>query len=192
MAVGFFIVLAFYDVADPPGWPVLDVAMALFLLATVTDMIDGYLARSMGHITTFGRIADPFVDKTIILGTLVFFIGHQFVRPGADGAPVNVTGLAPWMVVVILARELIVTGMRGFSESHGKSFAATHAGKIKMFLQCVMIGWILVYVGHFLDAPPAWVLRGRDIAIWATVVFTAASGLVYVKRAWNLLSMPPD
>jgi len=189
LAIGFFIVLAFYDAYNPPAWPVIDLALAIFLVAVATDVVDGYLARRMGHMTTFGRIADPFVDKIIICGAMVYFIGGEFIHDG-----VNVTGWQTWMVVVILARELLVTGMRSFSESHGIPFAASLTGKVKMFLQCVAVTWSLLYVGHYAaDAgAPAWTYVGRDISIWTATLFTGVSGLVYIKRAYHLLRLPPD
>ena len=188
MAIGFFVVLAFYDAEEAAGWPVLDIATVIFLVAVLTDVVDGYLARRLGHVTAFGRVADPFVDKIISCGALAYFIGGQFVRGG-----VNLTGWQPWMVVVIVARELLVTGMRSFSESHKVPFAATLSGKVKMFLQCVAVTWVLVYVGHYAgDAnPPAWMVVGRDISIWAATLFTALSGLVYIKRGYHLLRMVP-
>jgi len=193
MALGFFVVLAFYRGAESTlfGLPMLDVALAVFLVAVTTDAIDGYLARRLGHVTTFGRIADPFVDKILICGALAYLIGDPFLRVGAGGAMENPTGWQPWMVVVILARELLVTGMRSFSESHGLPFAATASGKIKMFIQCVAIGCSLVYVGHWLDGP-AWTAYLRDILIWATTLVTVVSGLAYIQRGYELLRRPPD
>ncbi|GAH35719.1 unnamed protein product [marine sediment metagenome] len=193
MAIGFFVVLAFYDAEEAAGWPVLDIATVIFLVAVCTDMVDGYLARRLGHVTAFGRIADPFVDKIIICGALAYFIGGQFARVGEGGAAENLTGWAPWMVVVVLARELLVTGMRSFSESHKVPFAATLSGKVKMFIQCVAVTWVLVYVGHYAGGanPPAWMVVGRDISIWAATLFTALSGLVYIKRGYHLLRMVP-
>jgi CDP-diacylglycerol--glycerol-3-phosphate 3-phosphatidyltransferase len=188
MAIGFFVVLAFYQAEREAAWPVLDVALVIFLVAVATDVVDGYLARRMGHQTTFGRIADPFVDKIIICGAMVYFIGGEFIR--RDG--VNVTGWQTWMVVVVLARELLVTGMRSFSESHSIPFAATLSGKVKMFLQCVAVTWVLLYVGHWARGgeAAAWATIGRDISIWTATLFTGLSGLVYIKRAYHLLRLP--
>ena len=188
MAIGFFVVLAFYQAEREAAWPVLDVALVIFLVAVATDVVDGYLARRMGHQTTFGRIADPFVDKIIICGAMVYFIGGEFIR--RDG--VNVTGWQTWMVVVVLARELLVTGMRSFSESHDIPFAATLSGKVKMFLQCVAVTWVLLYVGHWARGgeAAAWATIGRDISIWTATLFTGLSGLVYIKRAYHLLRLP--
>ena len=192
MAIVFFIVLGFYDAERDAGWPVLDVAFVLFLVAVCTDMVDGYLARRLGHQTTLGRIADPFVDKIIICGTLVYFVGDQFaVLREAGSDLVNLTGWQTWMVVLIVARELLVTGMRSFSESHGISFAASWSGKIKMILQCIAISWCIVYVAHWTDGPP-WTEWVRDILIWVTTAFTGASALVYIKRAYDLLRLPAE
>ena len=189
LAIGFFILLGFH--ARETTWPVLDVALAVFLVAVVSDAVDGYLARRMGHLTKFGRIADPFVDKIIICGALAYFIGVQFVKVDADRNPVNLTGWQPWMVAVILARELLVTGMRSFSELHHIPFAASLSGKVKMFIQCVTVAWVLFYVAHWTDGP-AWTRTVRDVLIWTTTLVTAFSGLVYVKRAYDLLRLPPD
>jgi CDP-diacylglycerol---glycerol-3-phosphate 3-phosphatidyltransferase len=197
LALGFFYVLSFYDCVTPAAWPILDVAFGVFLVAVITDVFDGYLARVLGHTTTFGRIADPFVDKIIICGALAYFIGDQFVWMTGT-AKENLTGWHPWMVAVILARELLVTGMRSFSESHHIPFAATLSGKVKMFIQCVAVCWCLFYVEHWVGADGRvlpdweWTRLARDVLIWTTTLVTAFSGLVYVKRAYDLLRLPPD
>jgi CDP-diacylglycerol--glycerol-3-phosphate 3-phosphatidyltransferase len=192
MAIAFFVVLGFYDVQCPePDWPVLDVAFVIFLVAASTDMVDGYLARKLQHMTTFGRIADPFVDKLIVCGALAYLIGAQFVVSGPTQWTENVTGWRPWMAAVILARELLVTGMRSFSEVHKIPFAATLSGKVKMFVQCFAIGWSLFYVAHWRDGPE-WTRIVRDVLIWAATLITGLSGLFYVQRAYKLLRLPPD
>jgi len=191
MAIAYFIVVGFYDRGTPASWPILDIALGIFIVGALTDTIDGYLARRLGHLTTFGRIADPFVDKIIVCGALVYFMGNQFLAPGPNGTMVNLTGWAPWMVVVIVARELLVTGMRSFSESHHIPFAATLSGKIKMFVQCFAICWSLVYVEHWANGP-VWTVYVRDVLIWTTTLATGLSGLFYVQRAYHILRLPPD
>jgi CDP-diacylglycerol--glycerol-3-phosphate 3-phosphatidyltransferase len=198
MAIAFFIVVGFYDPRAPAGWPVLDIAFVLFLVGVSTDMVDGYIARKYQVQSTFGRIADPFVDKIIVCGALAYFIGDTFVVVREVGSSaVNLTGWQPWMVVLILARELLVTGMRSFSESHGIPFAASWSGKVKMILQCTAICWTLFYVAHWVGGPgwtgnPAWTTTVRDALIWGTVIFTAVSGLTYIQRAYHLLRLPPE
>jgi CDP-diacylglycerol---glycerol-3-phosphate 3-phosphatidyltransferase len=190
LAIAFFYILSFYDVTAQARWPILDVALAVFLVAVLTDMVDGWLARKLGHTTTFGRIADPFVDKILVCGALVYLVGGPFVRVTHDTQE-NLTGWQPWMVAAILARELLVTGMRSFSESHHMPFAATLSGKVKMFVQCVAIGWCLCYVEHWRTGPE-WTELVRDLLIWTTTAVTVLSGLAYVKRAYDLLRLPPD
>lgn len=187
MAIAFFIVLAFFRAGEKPTWPVLEVAFAIFLLAIFSDAVDGYLARRMGRITSFGRIADPFVDKILVCGAFVFFIGNSFLINGGGADAVNVTGLRTWMVVLIIARELLVTGMRSFSESHGIPFPASWSGKLKMFLQCLAICWILVYLKHWTGHE--WARQVRDILVWVMVAFTAVSGLTYIDRARRLIRL---
>jgi len=198
LAIAFFIVLGFYDPREPADWPVLDVAFALFLVGVSTDMVDGYLARRYKVQSAFGRIADPFVDKIIVCGALAYFIGDTFlVTPETGAGAVNLTGWQSWMVVLVVGRELLVTGMRSFSESHGIPFAASWSGKVKMILQCTAICWTLFFVAHWADGPdwapnPAWTQTVRDALIWGTVIFTAVSGLTYVQRAYHLLRLPPE
>jgi CDP-diacylglycerol--glycerol-3-phosphate 3-phosphatidyltransferase len=196
MAIAFFVVIGFYDRESPAGWPVLDVAFVLFLVGVCTDMVDGYIARKYNVQSAFGRIADPFVDKIIVCGALVYFLSDAFLVSGDDGL-VNLTGWQPWMVVLVLARELLVTGMRSFSESHKIPFAATWSGKVKMILQCTAISWCVFYVAHWAQGPqgtpdPAWTRAVRDVLVWGTVIFTAVSGLAYIKRAYDLLRLPAE
>lgn len=186
MAIAFFFVIGCFHAGKKASWPVLDVAFVIFLVAVLTDIVDGYIARKMGQVTVFGRITDPFVDKILVCGTLVFFAGNQFV--GSDG--VNLTGLKTWMVVLIIARELLVTGIRGFSESHSVPFPASWSGKVKMILQTVTICWILVYVKHW--TAQEWAASVRDVLIWTTVVFTAISGFAYVDRGRQLLQLESE
>jgi CDP-diacylglycerol--glycerol-3-phosphate 3-phosphatidyltransferase len=183
MAIVFFVLLGLFDPKSERAWMLLDAATALFILAGVTDVIDGHLARTMGSVSQFGRVADPFVDKIIVCGAMIYFVAPPL-------APVS--GWHTWMVVAIIARELLVTGMRSTSESQGVAFTATWAGKLKMFLQCVAIVWSLVHASHWTAlAPGAWQTVGRDIAIYIATFFTAASALVYIDRALRLLKGTP-
>lgn len=175
LAVIFLILLAAFDFVERQRelW-MLDAAFVLFVVAAATDCLDGYLARRQNQVTSFGRILDPFVDKILILGAFVLLLGSNFRGgPGED-----VTGLQSWMVVLVIARELLVSGLRGFSESQGKPYAANWWGKIKMFLQCIALGWIILSVGRLHEV--GWVMAGRPIMIWIMVLFTAASVVAYL------------
>ena len=102
-------------------------AAGLFVFAVATDVLDGYIARKYQLITQLGRILDPFVDKFITSGTFLFLL------------PLPASGVTPWMVVIVLGREMLVTSLRGFLEQLGADFSASMSGKLKMFLQCVAI-----------------------------------------------------
>ena len=111
-------------------------SMVLFIIAAGTDWLDGYFARKYGQVTTLGRILDPFADKVIVCGTFIFLAGS----PTFVNMPEWYAGLRPWMVVVIVGRELLVTALRSFLEDRGSDFSAKMSGKLKMVLQCVAAG----------------------------------------------------
>src|ERR1700691_4575282 len=127
LAAVFFGMLSYfqYDVSGKHGDPKwLNIAFLVYCVAIVTDFLDGYLARRWKVEGAFGRVVDPFVDKVLVLGSFIFFAGKNFTIPSHNPAdvPANVTtitGVVPWMVVVILARELLVTSLRGASEDSG-------------------------------------------------------------------------
>ena len=196
MAVAISALLAFYDgrsASDSVAAAnllLLDVALAIFVLAFVTDVLDGYLARRFNVTTAFGRITDPFVDKVLVCGAFAYFAGANFQQLDATGRWLSATGVATWMAVLIISREIFVTGVRGFSESQGQAFTTTVFGKAKMFLQSLAIVWILLVLGRGRDWG-AWFLATRDVLIWITVIFTAASAFVYVGRIRLLVSTAP-
>ncbi|MEZ6192856.1 MAG: CDP-alcohol phosphatidyltransferase family protein [Phycisphaerales bacterium] len=130
LAAVFFVLLNCYRYeADSPAW-LLPVAIVVFILAAITDTLDGYLARKWHVESKFGRIMDPFCDKVLVIGAFVYLAGPRFVIPGSvEIGDIDffsmVTGVYPWMVAVILARELLVTAIRGELEGEGVKFGAT-------------------------------------------------------------------
>ena len=150
MAVAIFGLLAFYEGGATGAshgqrhGGLIDGVLVLFAAALATDVLDGYLARRFEAPTSFGRISDPFVDKVLICGVYAYFAGANFHVRDASGNLVTATGIATWMAVLIFAREVFVTGVRGLSESRGEAFPTTVIGKGKMFLQSLTIVWILV------------------------------------------------
>lgn len=198
LAAVFFLVLNQYRYADAAretssldanGGAILWWAMGLFIVASLTDVADGYLARRWEVESTFGRIMDPFVDKVLVLGALIYLAGPRFVDPGAvaEGRLLNmVSGLYPWMVTLMLARELLVTGIRGEMESRGVRFGAKGAGKLKTLLQSIGIPVILAVVA--LDpnrAGLAWMGWVRDAFAYGMTLMTIVSGYPYVAAAWR-------
>ena len=195
LAAGFFVLLAYYQYAVR-GVRLLDVAFGVYLLALFTDFLDGYLARRWKVEGAFGRVVDPFVDKILVLGSLIFFGGKNFViQRGEPQVLVTITGVAPWMVVLILGRELLVTSLRGIGESAGTNFGAKFSGKAKMVLQSVTILVILLYVNYFkgMSAEIEQAARYvRNTCIWATIVVTLLSGMSYVRNAVALFAGAPE
>ncbi len=183
LAVLFFILISRFNIRDPdPG--ILDICLTLFIVACLTDWLDGYLARRNNEVTALGRVLDPFVDKVLVCGAFVFFAGAGFV----DSAGRNVTAVAPWMVVVIVGRELLVTGLRGFSEAQGRPFAADVFGKIKTITQMVTASVIMLCVAH---APPdetrSFFAGAGEVLLWLTIATTSYSGLNYLYKARAVL-----
>ncbi len=188
----FFVLLAISDVRPDPDRGLLLGAFILYIAAGLTDVLDGYLARKWKVTSAFGRIADPFVDKVIVCGAFALLAGRNFVYPPGqipEGIPPWLHGgmasaVQGWMVVVLVAREFIVSGIRGFSESQGLAFPATPAGKAKMLVQSVAICTILYQLAF---VPALWGEVLKISLVWLTVLATVVSGLAYVGRARQLL-----
>jgi CDP-diacylglycerol---glycerol-3-phosphate 3-phosphatidyltransferase len=176
--------------ADRALWG--NIAIALFILAASTDFLDGYLARKWQVVSVFGRIMDPFVDKVLVLGAFIYLASPRFaaVDPLDPGSFTMQTGVATWMVVAILARELLVTSIRGVIEGMGKSFAAESIGKWKMVLQCIAIPVALCVAVNQPLLEAQWARIFRDALLWATVIVTLWSCLPYLTRATALLRHP--
>jgi len=183
VAIACLVLLCLFDIAQRERqlW-MLDAAFILFVLAAATDWLDGYLARRQNQVTAFGRILDPFVDKILVLGAFVLLLGRGFRLEGGE----SVTGLSAWMIAVIVARELLVSGLRGHSESQGKAYAANYWGKTKMVLQSICVAWIIASVGRLRDVD--WVMAMRPWLIWAVVLFTAVSVVAYLFASREALA----
>jgi len=145
--------------------------LGVFLLAAFTDWLDGYLARKLQMGSTLGRNMDPLVDKVLVCGAYIFLVAQPH------------SGLYAWMATVVVSREMIITGLRGFMENKGATFGADWLGKIKMVLQCgalIAIFWVL-------HAPEDWAVLTRDLFIWGMLLSTSLSGLQYLWKAFSLL-----
>jgi CDP-diacylglycerol---glycerol-3-phosphate 3-phosphatidyltransferase len=171
----------------------------VFVVAGLTDILDGYLARKWKVESAFGRIVDPFADKILICGAFVFFSSNHFIDVAMRSkfpeypltphtAAPSLTGVVPWMVVALLGREFLITSIRGLAEAQGGAFRADWAGKIKMFAQSFAVGAVMVDLA--LKGQVPWVHWTRNVAIWVTVVVTILSATTYVLRAWRLFSGP--
>lgn len=183
LAVVFFCLLVRFEwsAREQTVW-MIDVGLVIFIVAGLSDILDGWLARRQNQVTSLGRVLDPFVDKVLVCGAFVLLLGRNFV----DARNHNVSGIEAWMVVIILGRELLVTGLRGFSESQGKTYGANVFGKIKMLVQSCTVGWILLSVSH----GQHWSLwmAARHWWIWGTVLITSLSLVAYLLNARDILA----
>ena len=150
--------------AGGPVWRV--AAFIAFVVASVTDLLDGRIARSRGLITDFGKIADPIADKALT---------------GAALVTMSFLGWLPWWVTcIILAREIAVTALR-FSVIRRGVIAASRGGKLKTLLQVLAISL------YILPGPPEWV---REVVMAAAVIVTLVTGADYAVRAARLRRRP--
>lgn len=147
-------------------------AFVFFLVAAFTDFLDGYLARKWNLVTAFGRIADPFADKVLIAGSLVTLL--QF--------PAATAVLTTWYVVVVIAREFLVTAIRGVVEATGRPFPADRLGKYKMVSQCWTVGALLTMVA----GTDFW-LWAAQWGFWVSLALTVVSGANYVWKARTIV-----
>jgi len=160
----------------------LNVSMVVFILAVITDFLDGYLARKWKLTSTFGRIADPFADKVVICGAFIMLTG---VTPRL---------VEPWFAVVIVCREFLVSGLRSFLESRGVAFGAAFSGKLKMLVQSITIPLVIFYQAN-LEPAAGQARSGISAAFyWLTIAFlgltlllTVTSSFDYVRRAIQLI-----
>jgi CDP-diacylglycerol--glycerol-3-phosphate 3-phosphatidyltransferase len=144
---------------------------ALFAVAALTDYLDGYFARKQGLSSTLGRVLDPLVDKVLICGAYIFLLPY--------GNDPKEGWLAPWMVTVVVAREMVITSLRSFLENRGAMFGADWLGKLKMGLQCAAL--FAIFIALF--------VKSQDISA-AVVTFFAGvrTGLIYAMLAATILS----
>jgi CDP-diacylglycerol--glycerol-3-phosphate 3-phosphatidyltransferase len=157
-------------------------ALLLFSVASFTDFLDGKIARSRNLITNFGKLMDPLADKILTCSAFIAFVESTHLKPGA---PVK---LAAWMAVIIVARELAITGLRLLAASKNVVLAAERYGKHKTISQIVAIIALLVvdacneWPAGLKNIFVAWTPLFTEIALWLTVVLTASSGLIYLWR----------
>lgn len=183
LAAALFVILEMIRQASQPESQVLApwlptlawIGFVLFLVAAFTDILDGYLARRRQIVSDFGRIADPFADKVLICGALVFLSATRGI---AEIIP-------PWVAVIVLSREFLVTGLRGYLEAHGEAFAARFVGKLKMLLQCFVVSGALFILGPGRHEPR---LQGLVLVLTIlTVIVTVYSGWSYLRVAMRVL-----
>lgn len=195
----FFVLLGLYRGSLAWGAALLGAAFVIFLLACLTDILDGYFARRFNQTSAFGRMVDPIVDKVLVVGAFAMLAGPDYTHSAAPVVtalerklPFWLTGgmlscVQPWMVVVILAREFIISGVRGYSEAQGVKFPAIPAGKFKMATQSAAIGTVLYQLAWLPEAN--WAVWTKIVVVWLAVAVTVFSGAFYLRKARNLVNL---
>lgn len=140
-------------------------ALAIFLAAAATDLLDGYLARRWKQVTTIGTLLDPIADKLLISAALISLV--------------QVRALAGWMAILIIGREFAVSGLRSIAAAEGYTIKASDLGKTKMASQVVAISCMLLSVRH-----PALVLPAT-LLMWAVIFFAVLSAISYFRKFWR-------
>jgi len=156
----------------------LDIAFVLFVVAGVTDVVDGHIARRYDATSKFGRMIDPLVDKILVCGTFICFavIGV----PTLFGWGPSTLAVIHWSVFAILfSREAYVTILRHVAEAKGVNFAATKSGKFKMLTQVFAIGTVLIRTAHVPEA--AWGDWFTAVTFLLMVVTTIISGFLATR-----------
>ena len=145
------------------------IAAAVFIIAAITDYLDGYLARSLNLVTTFGKFMDPLADKLLVSAAFI-----SLVEMGK---------VSSWIAVIIIAREFVITGLRVLAASEGITIAASWWGKLKTISQMVAI--ILLLINNY---PFSLINLPVDvITLWLAVVFTLVSGFDYIYKNRSII-----
>ena len=152
-------------------------ALVVFIIASITDALDGYIARSRNQITTFGKFVDPLADKVLTTAAFLVFL--------AIGVYTPISGVIALMV--ILTREFAVSGVRLVAVGEGKVIAASIWGKAKTVAQMVAIVTTLILIAFWPTA--TFVPIVNEILLWITVVLTVISGIEYIIKNKNLIKL---
>jgi len=182
MAV-IFLVMILYSPGVSDKALLLDIAFVLFVVAGLTDIVDGIVARRYNVTSKFGRMVDPLADKVLVCGAFICFaIIHE---PRLFGWSTGTLAIVHWSVAgVLIARETYVTVLRHIAEARGINFAATRSGKIKMFLQSFAIGTVIIKMGHVGTAQ--WGYWFTSVVFAAMLVATVVSGVLATRReSWK-------
>ena len=144
------------------------IAFVLFAAASITDFFDGYLARKHNLVSNFGKIMDPLADKILVYSAFCLMVEDKTI--------------AGWMLIVILAREFVVAGMRTVAASEGIVIAAAMSGKIKTVLQMIAVP-LLLFVPVLAGTPAGQIVNmAAQAFLWASLVMTVYSGVEYVVK----------
>jgi CDP-diacylglycerol--glycerol-3-phosphate 3-phosphatidyltransferase len=140
-------------------------ALAIFLAAAATDLLDGYLARKWGQVTTIGTLLDPIADKLLISAALISLV--------------QVRAVPAWMVILIVGREFAVSGLRSIAAAAGYTISASDLGKTKMIAQVAAVSALMLALRH---PEVRWI---ADLLMWGVVAFSLLSAADYFHKFWR-------
>ena len=150
------------------------VTLALFAILSLTDSLDGYLARSRGEVTDFGKFLDPIADKLVVIVALCFLLEE---------------GLSDsWVLLIVVSRELLVSGLRMVVSAQGEVIAASHLGKAKTATTMVAICLLLLARALPLGSAHEAALLLGNVSLWAAMALTLWSGFDYFAKSWPYLA----
>jgi len=145
------------------------VALIIFWVAAATDLLDGYLARRWGQVTTIGTLLDPIADKLLVSAALISLVQVRVV-PG-------------WLVVLLVGREFAVSGLRSIAAVEGYTIKASELGKTKTFWQVLAISLLMISMHH------AWVARWANLSLYVVVLFSIWSAISYFNKFWRKIDI---
>ena len=152
------------------------IVASIFIIAAVTDGLDGHIARKRKEITVLGKFMDPLADKLLISAALIVLV--------------EMGSIAAWVGIIIISREFIVTGLRTVAAANGQVIAASKAGKLKTVTQIIAISALLLEENltalNFI--PETLIVVFTTIMLWLAVIFTVYSGLDYLIKGWGVFT----
>ena len=162
--IPFFLVAMLWDAVPYGNW----IALVIFAIASLTDMLDGKIARKYNLVTNFGKFMDPLADKLLVSSAMIAFV--------------ELGRIPCWIVLVIIAREFIISGFRLIAAENGVVIAANYWGKFKTVSQMLMIILLILNFGGIFDVI-------ETILIWLSLALTVISLLTYIMQNRKVLSM---
>ncbi len=159
--VPVFVVLMLAGIPYGKYW-----ALAVFIIASLTDWFDGYLARKNNLVTDFGKFMDPIADKLLVGSAVICLVSKG--------------NLAAWMAIVIIGREFIISGFRLVAADKGTVIAASYWGKFKTVSEMLMVMLLI------LDLPGIWSIL-TQIIVWIALILTVVSLIDYLRKNWSVM-----
>lgn len=160
--IPFFVVFMLTDIGGSASkW----IALALFIIASLTDLLDGHIARKYNLVTNFGKFMDPLADKLLVCSAMICLV--------------EMGKLPAWIVIIIISREFIISGFRLIASDNGRVIAASYWGKFKTTFQMLMICLMIA------DIAAIWLLT--DIVMWVALVLTVVSLVDYLVKNKDVL-----